>query len=467
MGRFLISNYQSIAQKIYFKKTSSKVIIWLFLGIVATFSVVFSHGLSTEHFGTPLLNSPQKMRELFGPSDAGSYLNAALQLDAISKIAPDNYWVFSLWPPGMPVLDAAILRLIPNDLWFGVILGATVATLWGLFLGYLAYLTYKKFNIWLGLFFLLFSVGIGPIHDWILDFGIFYSESFSTLFFFFGLTLVIKFFRSDARVENLILPATISGVTFAAAAYFRAAFFNIYYWLVLVAVLAGTSLIIRCISRVIRNAKPEKEKRFNKIKILIFSGVAAISMHVTMNPWMGYLEKTINGTGQWSTVGGAFIAGIWTERESHPGFIQEGGVGWGCKIDPVKCNQIQIAQQNPDTVLNTKKLFKEAVLSAAAHPIEYLQDRIKFNGLAFFSSEYSGVGKNTNIPYGLAILGAFGYVVRLMLQNRIFLFSSTLLVLPLLFIVFAPGLIGHVEVRYLITTKLIFLLLPSIFNEIK
>ena len=84
---------------------SKSLSLWTTCGYIAlsvslTLLVVFSHGLSTVHFYTELYADPLKIREIFGPSDAGSYLSAAIQLDTISSLSPETNWIINLWPPG-------------------------------------------------------------------------------------------------------------------------------------------------------------------------------------------------------------------------------------------------------------------------------------------------------------------------------------------------------------------------------
>jgi hypothetical protein len=91
----------------------------------------------------------------------------------------------------MLILEALILRFLQNDLYFGAVLGFFTAFVWGGFLGYVACLVHMRFGKILAILLIAFVVSVGPIHDSILNFGLFYADGFCTLFLLVGITFLI------------------------------------------------------------------------------------------------------------------------------------------------------------------------------------------------------------------------------------------------------------------------------------
>lgn len=425
--------------------------------VVITHAALFNDLLDTRHFGTPLINNPSLMRKIFGTTDAGYYLEAGIQLDSLSKVTSDTLWIFNLWPPGQPIVLGAILRIIKNDEIFGLVLGSLIATTWGVFLGFLAWEAKKHFGRMIAMLFLVLPATVGPLKNWIFGYGMFYAESFSTLFFFVGLIVMIKYLRSESDIGVIVFSSVISSSFFAAAAYFRASFYSIIYVFSIVGIISASILILKYVFKGFKVLKFDSK---NLSRTLIFSATAFICMSILMAPWLSFLETKVNGTRDWSKVGEIFVGSIWSSRSSSADFIRDGGVGWACEIDPIKCHEISVKQSNPKTSLTISELALEGVRVIISNPIDYSKDRIKFIGLAWFSNENSGIGQDLNLPLGVALLMGNLFVIFLFFKNSKKLKLSIPLVFPILVVVFLPNLIGHIEVRYLIIPKLLPLLIP-------
>jgi hypothetical protein len=451
------------------QKSKSIVALFGFVlsGIVLSLTKVFSNGFSTTHFYATLQTPPREMREIFGASDAGSYLSAAIQLDSFSRMSTDTLWVLNLWPPGMFTLEAALLRALPNDDWFGIALGGLTAVLWGSLLGYLAWLLSKLCGFVISACVLCISIAFGPIHDWILDSGLFYADGFGVYFLLLGIIFAISGLEVSRRTHSITLLAVLSGISFALAAYFRATYINLLYPLIFCTVIFTLLFFIKL-------AGETKISNVNLLKLLkpiLFVSVALFSFFTLVNPWMNYLEKEVRGTREWSVVGDTFITGMWVDRELQPDFLQ--GVGWACTIDEKECLEIRTLQENfgapnfvvkddgvtgSNGVLSSKDLLRRGAITALTHPIEYVVDRFNFIGTAWNTSEIGQI----NYPLGLLLIGfVYFFFHRLIVDKEsrrtIFIFVTFVYA-----VVFIPYLIGHIEIRYLLPFKLIPLLLPAL-----
>ena len=100
---------------------------WL-VQFVVVLVFIFFQGLNSPHSLVTLQLSPQRMAQIFGLGDAGSYLNTSLSLIATGHTTQEWAWVMNGWPAGMVWLDAGIIRFSTLD--YGVTLGLITALLW-------------------------------------------------------------------------------------------------------------------------------------------------------------------------------------------------------------------------------------------------------------------------------------------------------------------------------------------------
>src|SRR5690606_37907588 len=81
--------------------------------------------------------SPERLVELWGAGDAGSYLTGALALLENGTMQGEQAWILQLWPPGMVVLDAVVVGWSPLP--FAVTIALLTAVAWGLTLALLTW----------------------------------------------------------------------------------------------------------------------------------------------------------------------------------------------------------------------------------------------------------------------------------------------------------------------------------------
>jgi hypothetical protein len=436
--------------------------IWFFIlgGVVIANYFVFKSGFNTPHFVTTLLTKPEIMRESFGQSDAGSYLDAAMSLEMLAKLPPEFFWVINYWPPGMLIFEATILLLLENDKWFGVVLGFLTATSWGVYLGYLCWLLNKKLGVLAGLVALFYTLALGPINNWILDYGIFYAEGISTLAFLVGMTVVINTI-SSTNPFLFIRNGVFVGILFAVAAYFRTTYYSLIYALLSASAIFVILVLIKFRNE-ISNFKLKKSSKL--LQALGFSLVSLFTMQALVAPWLNFTQTEIRSTREWSIVGEGFIAGIWIERELQVDFLRYGGVGWACKIDPIQCRFIQDTQSTGISPLDSRDLLLRGVMVAVKNPVDYASDRLRFNGIGYFRNEDTRIGQPINIIYGLSNFILTFALVRALWARALALWPALIIGSTAYLVLFIPNLIGHIEDRYLIPFKLVILLLPVVMN---
>ena len=138
-------------------------------------SFIFFQGLNTPHGLVTLQLAPQRMAQIFGDADSGSYLKAALSLIAKGQNTPEWAWVLNLWPPGMVWLDAGIIRFSPLD--YGVTIGLITALLWSATLSVLTWPFMRRMKPAVVVLLVELAIlGTSPFQSWMFDEGLFYAD---------------------------------------------------------------------------------------------------------------------------------------------------------------------------------------------------------------------------------------------------------------------------------------------------
>jgi hypothetical protein len=423
----------------------------IFLTVLAS---VFPSGVDSVHLGAKLSDPPEKIAQIFGFSDAGSYLKAAIELQNLGGLTTDKFWVLNLWPPGMVLLNAGLIQLFGDG--FGVAYGLLTVFVWTTLLSAFGLRLLKRFGSIAAFASSALILVSSPMQMWILGTGLFYAEGFSTAAYLAGLILIIK--SSDTRDRKTLLGyGVFAGTAFAAAAYFRSTFSLIEPALLLFAAIFSILFLLSRYSSTLRNMRSVLAK-----SSLSF-GSAWIAMFVLMEPWLRFTELAIRPELRtWSVVSGGFFRGAWTERSEMADFLAAGGVGWACKIDPLFCEEVREYEASTGQLFPIQEIAVATVKTAALNLDEYLLDRLDFISAGWFSSE--GSMGTPSILWGVILLlglaCVLGLAIRLIrIQNYVVIaaiFLSFLLVLPLF--------VGHVEPRYFIPLKLLIVLIPWILG---
>lgn len=428
---------------------------WVKNGLISFYVAIlvgvslFPNGLNSTHFGVMLLESPERLSEVFGYSDAGSYLKASMELEALNYLTANQHWVINLWPPGMVWLDAALLRLFGSS--FALSLAILSGLIWVTVASVFAIKIRTNFGqplAYLSVTFLLMS---SPLQIWIFDAGLFYAEGFSIAAFLGGLVLLIRGSLRNVK-ESLISHGISAGVMFGLAAYFRTTFSTLE-TLLLLGVIGLALLAI--LQRLINGVTATLRQLNNQLVLLTATWLA---MFTLMEPWLQFTTSAIRGERAWSVVGGNFLRGAWVNRSTSPDFLKSGGVGWACEMDPKFCQKLIDQEKNVGAPYDITDLALKTIQTIVAHPFEYLTDRTHYLLAGWFSSEQS-MG-TLSLVSGFILMSAFFITISQLVKSvRAGNFASLFVILAC-FLIIAPMMIGHVEPRYFIPLKLLFFILP-------
>jgi hypothetical protein len=155
----------------------------------------------------------------------------------------------------------------------------------------------------------------------------------------------------------------------------------------------------------------------------------------------------------------------WRTYESQAGFVQEGGGGTACRVDPQLCTKINIVESQSPSPFNiydsepySAKEFRDFGLKTLReHPVKWFTIKFPYFLKYWNSTPSIATPSGTDFPnsilsaFGLLILGAtfFARTIR-----KLWLGPASLGVV-LMGATIMPPFLAHFEVRYLVASKLV------------
>lgn len=429
-------------------------VLLLTYSLILVLASIFPSGIDSAHFNVVLTDSPQHLSNVFGYSDAGSYLKASLELNELDLLSPGQHWVINLWPPGMVLLNATLIHLFGNG--YAIAYAVLISIIWTI-LGWLFSNEIRKhFGLLVSYLALSFFMLCSPLQTWVFDSGLFYAEGISIASFLFGLIFLIKGFGLQSELQRLSY-AVIGGTFVAIAAYFRSTFSTLETSLLLVLLLLLAQTALRWKSSVSSDVRRQK---WSQVR---FVSVAWFSAFTLMEPWLQFTQHFIRGVRAWSVVGGSFFRNVWVDRSEAAGFMQSGGVGWGCEINTEVCNKIQTYEASSGQAYPIGEVVWQTLLTILTRPIEYISDRLHYLTIGWFSNEVS-MGA-MSVASGIALLLLFIVTLFGLLKKLKSGSVPSLFVLISCLLLIAPVMVGHVEPRYFIPLKILFVIYPWLIQK--
>lgn len=441
-----------------------------FLQFAGVLLFIFFQGLNTPHGLVTLQLAPERMAQIFGFSDGGSFLKAAFDLVATGHNTPQGNpewtWVLNLWPPGMVWLDAGILRFSPLD--YGVSIGLITALLWSVTLAVVTWPFMRNLTSTSAVILVELAVlGTSPFQSWMFDEGLFYADGLAAGFFLLGLALIVNRVRSAAPIQVWIRDGIYVGIAFAAAIYLRASY-QLVPWVLAALAFAMVAVVI------IKKIRGLSTLELRPQAILLV--VTALTIPILMQPYTAYVQQ-VRARTQFVMLQDLVYESVWQspQFDKIPQWGLDGGATLGCDIDPAECALIHRAKSD-GKVFTPKELRDALVKAIVAHPLPFIGNRVSYVAKQWFADEigsYSHIktdymsgpvsyssSDNLNPGQGLfyLILLIVALVAACILAAR---GRWALLIIPIMAMaILAPFAVVHVEVRYLIPLKLIGLLAP-------
>lgn len=382
-------------------------------------------------------SAPQDYIGYFGASDAGSYVQGAVDLVETDK--PLRVWSrngYATWPPGMFFLNGFAIFF---DLPLGVVQWVFAAFLWAVASSLAGLSLVRRFGsvAWMlaplpVLFLPLFSTNF-------LRYGIVMSESSSSALFVIGLLLLafpIKFGRAKYWLW------VVSGIAFAAAVMMRAQV--LYITLFALLGFAALGILAWLLARRVRG--------WRRPAVGFFLG-----FFVGMFPWM-------HTNGQLYNVDYAYSLPFIVDAYPNAGvrnWLALGGIRSACVVDEQRCAEIRSSFEAGN--LSYADMRSEILASFFSHPVAFISHKLPIF-LHYFMADNS---YPTGWVYDAMSLENFVYIaifalslMYLVKQRDLHSIGVGLLLLLLLFSIVGPPFAIHYEVRYLYLAKVLMLVSP-------
>lgn len=413
----------------------------------------------TLFYGLPATASIRKLLPVLGISDAGSYLNAAVDLQD-GSISVAHQWILNLWPPGMPVLLATMVKLGHGA---SPILPMVfvICILWSVVLSILAVvLIPRRGFITLGVFAVFWVVS--PIFvGWTIHGGVLGSDGLATaLGALVALGMIWASQAPPAKRPRWLLFIGL-GAGLAGLAYLRIMwFYAVPAALVILAFVVLARVSVLCLRG--RKSTIAKDRR----GFAEWGALCAVFL-LLCAPWTIYVGQVLHpGSYSWSQ-GDYQWAQLWMSDDYLEsiggGFLEAGGGNWPCDLDPQKCRELSIEEFATATPYggaapNTFAMFeRDAFAVALTHPGEFLVDRSEVTVRTWLSAPGTTVGTFDNVGFGIVTLLCFiGSLVILAiasLRRR----AGALMILLLLGANIAIIWLTHFETRYVVPLQAISL----------
>jgi hypothetical protein len=421
----------------------------------------------------PLDSSPEKIREAWGLADAGHLIEVALVWSNLQQLDPTTqFWIVRLWSPGLPIIEVILIWLYKvTSIPFSYFIIFFTILIWMI----LFYLVVKNCRSKKAILTVFIIVNL-YIHtfdfEWILRSGIFYTEGISIGLLLVGLTLYLQaLIKNNRSIATLVFAGVFVGFSIIVR--------HIIDIPILFTLFIATFLILVFNKRInvlkkelfsfdlrkgsIKLTKSKEKKIHSANLTLLVSSeikrtlikvitILLIGLTVTI-PWR-LVAQQVYGSGPGVMSEAPRLTGkyLWVDDQTNSTFFwSPNGINWACKIDKIKCKEIN----SNITSYTVSDLRNEAVKSALFNPIKYASERFKYFS-KYWQAESNGFSLNSFISWSILFLPFTWILMRKSIGLQKY-FGVLVFSIPILFVLTGQLLIIHYESRYFIIIRMIIL----------
>ena len=421
-------------------------------------------------YNVPLDATPSQARRIFGGSDAGSLLGAAISFHDTGIIVLEWKWVYAFWPPGMIWVDRAMLS-VHDVLGVPIVIQMVLANCLALeaFIGTGFTVIWRRRGLLTASLFGVGALLYSGISVWGVKSGLFYADTFGVVAYCTALLLLALVpGAATGRRRVLIVGA---GVLLAVACYFRASFELI---VLATLVVSAASLAVILVFRRLRKGKAFAETV--PALLVPLAGASAVA-EILLTPWRLYAGLRIHPVDfRWSALSDLVAAARWLPNRvleaEGAGSAADGHSNWVCLADPVQCERIYALEQGtaapysggPNGYFTTEQLNDMATDAIISHPFSVIGERIQAIYLGLFANTGGPIG-DFAIAESLLIVLLFAASLVVLIRTRTFLNPGFSLLVAATVLQFGVLLLLHMEARYFLGIELgIILLAPLILG---
>lgn len=357
-------------------------IFFLFLIIANLMIIALPNGFETKigNIGIPNTSTPEEIRAAWGAGDAGSMLDIAITWSKFKDLDPvTQFWIPNLWSPGMALVEVPLIWLTKVGIPIFWSLLVLTISLWIVIFLLILSMFKKRTRKTLGFFVIVLYINSWDFQYFLRE-GLFYTEGLAYGLLFLGLLYASKTLAlaSTREIKNKKLVA--AGALIGASIWIRhTQDAGMITTLVFLFLLLNFSRIQSYFK--LRSVKKKNELYAQELKIKFefqqfikkAISIFLIALIFTM-PWRVIAGEKFHGTpGMMSSASQLVGPGLWFKESSQAKNMWiPNGINWACKVDPVKCKEIN--EKGPDN-FKYSKLIQLAIISAVTDPATYLHER--------------------------------------------------------------------------------------------
>lgn len=466
----MFSRVSAPLRRLLLEPTRLRVVVVYVLALAVVLLCSMPQGADTlmSVYRMPLTTDALGAQEVLGGSDAGSLLGAALSLYQHHSLLADQFGAYSFWPPGMIVVDLALIG-IESAFGIPIVLSMSLlnCVLWAALLGSFVLAIWKRSSGWIAAAFAAFFLVYTGVSAWGLQTGLFFSDSFGAIGQGFALLFVI--FAVEARsLKRRLVWSVSAGLAFAGACYFRASY-------ELVAeVLLGAALAALLVALLARRARRLPRFTVAVLPSAVVLGVVGLVTQIMLLPWRAYAGLKIHpGDFRWSTVSDLMSVARWVPDsellKKNGGYAIAGHSNWGCINDPGLCASIYDKESltaspysgGPDGYYSGADFDQFTLHSFLGNPFGYIGERLQTLVFGFSSNTGTSVGTFA-IVESLILAVMLVLVIVVLVRRRAFGNAAYLFFLISGAVQLATLVLVHVEPRYFLGVELLILLFGTL-----
>jgi hypothetical protein len=345
-------------------------------------------------------------------------------------------WIFELWPPGIPLMNASAIKLQLNMHLYSILFFYIVALVWS----FLIYRTFVGNNLkWLHVF---IGVGIFQVlliepfisNNFFLE-GLFNSDALGALLGLISLTYLIDYITKEQR-SSFYRFAVFASL----ASYFRLTWYTFFFCIVLIFVVLE-----------VRKMKSDRNLRLIAVATILF---ISITFPMRVYNYVNFDTNPIN----WTKYGKFLVLSPWVPEEKWKNTRDDGTGAYAlCALEPKFCEKVQKLETVPD--VNDSEITKITIISWLKNWPQLTKFEVPYIARGYFSPALERIPNDKfNFNFGnvlsfILLLLSIRFVppVHKREIRWLQLLCTSSFVLPLIFL--------HTETRYLLPLKL----LPLIF----
>lgn len=422
---------------------------------------------STSFNGVNVFSTATNATPIWGWSDAGSYLQMGIAQAEFGRLTEDLMWTATFWPPGMSYLNAFAIKMVGLEGPFIIVLATITALLWGLVMALILKVLRAFMRTWIALLAVASVIQTDLYHQYLVRDAIIWSDGYAAAFM--CLTILFSYFGySKSKIQYFAL----SGFSLAGLSYIRGQYFVVVQFFVVLAVcLVGLNLLFFAINKLwgfgLVRSKNLSFLRLLSAPLLLLS-ITSLLVCFPYLLWqknnVGDISWDLKGKWHWTSTDAFAAATNWNYPNQLAGFVDGGGGGTACRVDPVLCATIHTAENATATPFNiyddqpfTAKQFSDMALKTLMqNPHKWLS--VKFPYLVKYWDSRPAVSSPIQSDFPTSELSALGLLI---LSTLIFVkkIRENFLIVLLTTVVLIGATIGppfwaHFEVRFLVFIKL-------------